>query len=450
MKHPKNNLFSSVLIQGCRAEKLPEQVRTAFDKAGFLRFDTVNVTGLVRLAGMPGLIVILPKGYENRPVKSSSPIKNGEYLEQAILTIRVINRCLRNTNFKSRYIDSELFIPSDSFNESGLSDALEAAFMLRRDFLENGYYWQKSYRRKIDAWAHPVNWKRSLDKFPPELEDSEVSFRHTVHSARMREPSDFLHRMHATVVNDIFCMFGDDRGLSEGRSLGQQEYDLLIQNPKAVLMPLLNNTFRERGRRIIQLILAWLDAGLLFNTKPSSTPEITGFCFNYSCVWEHMLRELLDNAGSQQRNLEYGQWRCAGERIEMLDQRPPAMDLRRIMRTGKKEEMFDCIIDAKDKKIKHGERSGSAGDHYKQIMYTQLTEVDRRGRLFNVLLFPEISVSTTFRLLGQHRWKSLPTSEVYEAAADLEAVSKAWLHHRSKEICSEFSVLAEEVYLAEN
>jgi len=435
----EKQMFSSVLVDGCPRELLPSNLSEALDRAGLLKAGSVSATGLVRLGVHNNLNIILPKGIsDNLHFTNAENYSSLEDLKKAFLTIRIINRCLKEQRFQSRYIDSGQFFTSNRLNDAGLIDAIEAAFLLRKDFIENGLYWQKERQRRLDSYGHPINWPGTIGAYPPDLGEGVITFVHTVHSARARQPRDFLHRLHATCVNDVFQALGENRNVAEGRQLDDSEYATVLANPEAVILPLLGRTYRERGREILQLMLSWLRGRAMYKANKGNQAEVTGFCCNFHCIWEHMLRELLDNSGPNDRLLERGLWQGAGEAGEVKT-KSPEIDLRRVESIGKNEVPVDSIIDAKYKRVVRGTRCGSAGDHYKQIIYALLSEHDRKGLLFNVLLFPASGYKETFTLLGCHRWVSIQNSDVFEVAVDIETIANSWLQGKRSRVQSDFS-----------
>jgi hypothetical protein len=92
-------------------------------------------------------------------------------------------------------------------------------------------------------------------------------------------------------------------------------------------------------------------------------------------------------------------------------------------------ENITYILDAKDKRINDKGRTGSPGDHYKQIIYAQVLRLPEGSRLVNALLFPAILHGVTTALLGTHKWTIPPISRstVVEAALDFETVAQGWL-----------------------
>jgi hypothetical protein len=104
------------------------------------------------------------------------------------------------------------------------------------------------------------------------------------------------------------------------------------------------------------------------------------------------------------------------------------------LRVGKGVTM---IIDAKDKRVQGGERSGTSDDHYKQIIYRNL--FDNGERVVNVLVFPSLNTrGRLLRLLGMHRWDRLgEKSIVYEMAMNYEKAARHWLGHTGEPVNTE-------------
>ena len=88
----------------------------------------------------------------------------------------------------------------------------------------------------------------------------------------------------------------------------------------------------------------------------------------------------------------------------------------------------DALVDGKDYQIHNGStKLGSAADHYKQIIYRQLTKPPHPDRFYNVLMFPSIDQEKLFELVGCHRWKDISNSRVFEVTVDYDTITKHWL-----------------------
>lgn len=430
-------MFSNVISEGSSAKSLPGDLYELFKKADLIDSEKIRFSGILRFKNREGLVAVLPRGFL---VGSCSDLKLVS--DRIFLMARVVSRCMREKTFRILFIDNGLFWPRTAFRDINLCDAIEAAYLLRRDFLENNYFWQKSKKMILHSWDHPVDWVRSTDVYPPEISGGQIFYRNTVHTALVRQSVDFVHRLHATCMDDIFRLTGENMNVSEGRRLDEDDYEKVILRPEAYILPLLNRMYRERGRMLLKLMMTWFRGRVGYSTSSADQPDATGFCCNYNLLWEHMLRKLLDNSGSpSERMLEAGLWtQCDGTESATGH---PELDTLHITAAG--EQYIRCLVDAKYKALSVPGRSGSSDDHYKQIMYARLTTAGLCRNLFNVLVFPCGNEDAVFRFLGCHRWRSVENSDVNELGADSAAIAESWLRGRKETVSRSFDCLVTEL-----
>ena len=88
----------------------------------------------------------------------------------------------------------------------------------------------------------------------------------------------------------------------------------------------------------------------------------------------------------------------------------------------------EALVDAKDYRVDRKVlRMGSAGDHYKQVIYRQLSEAPDGKYFCNILMFPSIDQKNLFELRGMHEWTEIENSGVFEVNVDYTKIVKVWL-----------------------
>ena len=92
------------------------------------------------------------------------------------------------------------------------------------------------------------------------------------------------------------------------------------------------------------------------------------------------------------------------------------------------------LIDGKYYMNRGSNPVGSAGDHYKQIIYSQLLGQNGCDVEFNLLAFPDLFLTDALsaRLLRHHEWKLLPNSSVHECAIDYKQLARAYVQISKK------------------
>jgi hypothetical protein len=102
----------------------------------------------------------------------------------------------------------------------------------------------------------------------------------------------------------------------------------------------------------------------------------------------------------------------------------------------------DVLIDAKDYRLLNGSKwQGSNGDHYKQIIYSQLLTESKDAIVFNILAFPSLGQKSLFAIRGCHHWKEIKGSRVFEVTVDYDLAMKCWLREISVDIKKEMATL---------
>ena len=147
------------------------------------------------------------------------------------------------------------------------------------------------------------------------------------------------------------------------RPLSPGELAELAQNPRGLIDRLLARTYRDCGRRLLQLAGAWLEANRLDVAATAARPFLLA-APEFEIVWERMLADVLHDP-TEVLGVGQGFWTPA-----VGASKPgiaPRADAIRLWTRTAPAQRF--VFDAKDKRIKRGGPSGSEGDHYKQTLY---------------------------------------------------------------------------------
>jgi hypothetical protein len=304
----------------------------------------------------------------------------------------------------------------------GLLDWLEAAVELYDDYLLNGLHWVKSSYLSTSPSNNPINWGRTLARSPAFVEEEVPLFLEPYRRFRSRSTDDLLHRLHASLLDEIGELLIGRTIVEGGQALQASELNQIRSSPDGVLSEIERNLFADRPKRLVRLIRRYLQA----SSEGAGERECSSVLCraeNFELIWEHMLRAAMENAsGSKAKILPTGRWRSAAG-VEKPGIRP-RLDF--AYRGNDDKGSYLVIFDAKDRAAS-SERAGSQQDHYKQIIYALLIG---SNRLYNILVFPTIAGvgSYPLKLSGSHDWELLPASRVFEVAADYVQVCEAFIH----------------------
>ena len=84
-----------------------------------------------------------------------------------------------------------------------------------------------------------------------------------------------------------------------------------------------------------------------------------------------------------------------------------------------------------------GKWNGSAGDHYKQIIYRKLFSTSPPSKVLNILAFPAVGQTSLFVVRGCHDWTEIVDSRVFEITVDYNLVAKRWLGESTLDVAAE-------------
>ena len=403
---------------------LPSWVVPALRNAGAIDGTRVSNVGFVW--GPDRLLVILPKAYAAEDARARLADDPEWALSQAFLLIRLLARCRRDGRFRALRSVREAWIERAPSTGADVVGALEAALMLRADFLERGLYWERSPLYRANDPSNPVDWPRTLRSRPPLLDENGVVWFDTVHRARARDPRDPVHRLHAWAVANVLALTGESPLSPRGPFLTASERDTVAANPGRYVDALLARTYRDRGRHLLRLIGAWTrrspDCRRARRTprpRPPARPVV-----------RERVGARPPRAPRQHRGVRVARFRPGpGHRRRPDSSRGkgaivPKVDIRRQSDLASRSSTSSTL---RTRPSSPG-RTGSAADHYKQVVYAQLLDLPVGSDLVNALLFPAVMPVRTVRVLGVHGWPTrLQRSRVVEAAVDFERVVRAWL-----------------------
>jgi hypothetical protein len=212
---------------------------------------------------------------------------------------------------------------------------------------------------------------------------------------------------------------GEKNSLSETDGMSELELQRTMRHAQTYLRGIRSKVFSDRGRHILSCLSAYLGIGRLTSTGKTERDNILRYSSNFENIWEHILRSVL-SPHSKPTPLTPGKWHpISGDEEEGIK---PKVDFQI------ENPIADALVDGKDYQIYNGStKLGSAADHYKQIIYRQLTKPPHPDRFYNVLMFPSIDQEKLFELVGCHRWKDIPNSRVFEVTVDYNTITKHWL-----------------------
>ena len=384
-------------------------------EAGFTRSGKWAATGFARVEGR--LVVALPKAYVRH-----LPETEAARTQAAMLLVRVLLRAHRE-HVSGKLLPGDEPLVTFGLDAPGTLQAVEAGLLLRQDFRQNGLYWTRGSRLRTNTPGAPIDWSRTMARFAPALTRDGPVFFETVHRVRARDADDPAHRLHAAVLRRVLVETGEEASVPPTRPLAPGELAGLARSPRGLIGRLLARTYRDRGRRLLQLVGAYLDANRLDVAATAARPFLLA-APQFEVVWERMLQDVLHDP-AEALVVGRGLWTSsAGATQPGIG---PRADVVRLWTQTTPAQRF--VFDAKDKRVKQNGPSGSEGDHYKQTLYGLLAA--RPGEVVtNVLLFPDVGSGHLVRPLGAHSWPSLvdlPQTQVFEVGVDYERLARLWV-----------------------
>ena len=394
---------------------VPAGERGRLAEAGFIQSGRWAAPGFARVEGR--LVVALPKAYVG-----GLPETEAARTKAAMLLVRVLLRAHRE-HVGGKLLPGDEPLVTFGLDAPGALQAVEAGLLLRQDFRQNGLYWTRGARLRTNTPGAPVDWSRTMARFAPALTRDGPVFFEPVHRVRARDADDPTHRLHAVVLRRVLTETGEEASVPPTRPLSPGELAELARNPRGLIGRLLGRTYRDRGRRLLHLAGAWLEANRLDVTSTAARPFLLA-APRFEVVWERMLKDVLHDP-AEALLVGRGLWTSSTGAT-----RPgigPQADAIRLWTQTAPRQRF--VFDAKDKRVKPRGPSGSEGDHYKQTMYGLLAAT-AGDVVTNVLLFPDAASGRLVRPLGAHSWPTLtdlPQTQVFEVGVDYERLARSWV-----------------------
>jgi hypothetical protein len=406
---------------------------------GFINRTTVGGVGFCRDSKNQSLIAVLPKAFglygDRSKLKQPSELK-----ENVFRLIRVFNKikketCLGIELIRTNNISSEIEKLSDP-----VLDSLEAALKLRKDYLSRGAYLRKKPEYLEASRKCPIAWSRTIKKYPPLLNDDGVLFPGTIHRSRKKDFLYGLTRLQLFCVKEILELTGERHLFRDITTPAAIENKISHGKALSVLGKIKSEIFDERGQILLKSISAYLQLGRLRSTQKLERDQVLSYTAEFERIWEHVLRRLFARHDSD-RGTSSGEW-YAYESGKVSVGISPQVDV------FTKVSGDPVILDAKDYRILYpaGDRFGSPGDYYKQIIYASLLGAGgEKMRPLNILLFPGIDQKRLFLINGYHKWEKIPGSVVFEVTVDYTMAIQAWLGEKSLDVGNELQKLIKEL-----
>jgi hypothetical protein len=377
----------------------------------------VDRVGFARVDGR--LCVAFPKVYDTW--RSRLLNEAGLRTRHIVLLVRVLAKYVRSVGTQAA-VSSGMVVEPDA----GVLDWLEAACELYDEYQDNGLYWVKRENLSSRSTSGAIAWGATFARKPAHIIDGAPLHLDLVRRTRARSTNDLLHRLHATVLDEVAKLITGRSPIAEHPGISPIEIAAIRAAPKPALMKLARTTYSDRGKRLIGLIQRYLQLSGGGEARFSNSALL---CSSdaFELVWEHMLRVSIENGGSALVGVPGGTWRHGEESV--IKGILPRPDFGFVAAGAHGTEL--AIFDAKDKRIAASGRSGSEQDHYKQVIYRLLGTYD--APVWNALLFPSLQrggPDEPFTVLGSHVWVNQPMTLVHEIAADYPTVCMAFLAGR--------------------
>lgn len=430
---------TKVVVAGDKREELEDdELWGVLSKAEFNNGKSLDSVGFYKNRESGELAVVLPKPFAKPSTRSK--LEDPDFtLEQAYSLVRVFQKIVRETDYETELISSNSSSYREGYPSDPVLDSIEGAFLLRDDFLRNGLYFSKVSRLTKNRWDLPLDWNRSFSRFPPLLQHNDVLFTESIHRKRKRDVKDPLLRLQATCLSEIFTLLGAPCPLSFPNVMEAAEFKRIKSRPHMYLRKLRATTFTDRGRRILSCLSSYLGDRRLDASEIRDDDHLR-FSSSFENIWERMLREVLSSDSNLVR-MPRGRWHAVDRSVKTTG--VPEVDFKI---SGTKAE---ALVDAKDYRVDRKVfRMGSAGDHYKQVIYRHLSKPPKGKYFCNILMFPSIDQKKLFELRGMHEWAEINNSRVFEVNVDYTKIVRRWLGEGigSLSLGNEIECLFEEIY----
>ena len=404
---------------------------------GFVERTSVSCVGFHREIEKNSLLVVLPKAFNSPDARAR--LKEPAYeREQIYRLIRIFKKVRHETKFSLAKGSTNQVLDRQLPATDPVLDSFDAALRLRRDYRENGLYIRKSTGLTLNKPNLPVNWSRTISRSTTVLSGREIFFDNTAHHSRKRDMSHPLCLLHIACLKEIFALTGERSDLAETEALDANAFRKVKAKPRSYLRDLRASTFDERGRFLIGAISSFLSESSLLDAEREVREELLSYTKDFEDIWEQVLRDLMA-PDLKIRELPPGKW-YGWPDSNGLKGMKPEFDI--LLESGD----TDVLVDAKDYRLLNGAKlQGSAGDHYKQIIYRQLLPAREGAKVFNILAFPSLGQESLFAIRGCHHWDEIQDSRVFEVTVDYNLAINCWLREISLNIKMEMDALLTEL-----
>lgn len=416
-----------------KCQEVPEKDWEFLSFNGYANESSLGCVGFCREPITGSLYVVLPKAFSaiRREIVSDRKRLRENIFRLISLFIRIRrispDRIIDISDVQSR--------PGILKKTEPLLDSLEAAICLRKDYLENGPLFIRSSKNVHNAYHLPINWQRTHSQSMPLLDAGDAYYYDTLHLKKFNNSEDFICRLYASCLSEVFSLTSESSLDANVPRLDTRTFQQVRRSPSRYITPLLHTSYKDRVRKILYLILAYLEATRLQIGGATKKSPLLGYSASFENIWELILRDVL--RGDADRRLETGLWIDANS-----DSTKPGITPETDIKVS--NAPVDVLLDAKDYRLLSAPPFGSPNDYYKQIIYAELfrPKKNRKKVFLNFLLFPSSNRGgNLFNLLGCHYWKSLENSIVFDVTVDYERIVDHWLGRSRLDVGSHISLL---------
>lgn len=287
----------------------------------------------------------------------------------------------------------------------------QAAVSLWHDYIERGPLATWATVKGLDPIGKP-DWSRSLssDQWIRSARSGKMLPARIIYTSLGKQRDDLFSSIYHWLVG----LGASAQG--EVTSVKQMRPRISPIEALAVVKREQRRAFRRRDRRVVQLMIEALEGGTWPSDMSGLHDKAHYVVTDFDRVWEDVLRQALDGVALS-ISLPAGQWQSHLEEKGIV----PLPDVLRSLKANQKE-LF--IIDAKF----YADGKGSAGDHYKQVIYAKLARHLEFSIAANVLMFAAKPNETAlpFKFIRRHSWKQITDSLVHEVFCDYDTAARAY------------------------
>jgi hypothetical protein len=360
----------SIYLDRSGAESLPDNIHSELNIRGLIaenRLKKVSFCGILMVNG--GINVFLPRSSEH----SHLPKKN--QISMASLTLKAVEKYWKEKN-------TRIDLKDEPDGSQGLSQ-LSLIRKLLDDFRQYGIYSRRKVIKKINS-SRP-DWKRTITKSSPFKGLGGAPVYLDVHCIQKRYFSDTeVSLIHAKIINQIDQDFS---WIVSGR-LGLiapelNDYPTPVSNINHqihLLKSELNQIYAERDIVLLKDLINYLE-----NFSGRQGNNFIAGVKDFHFVWEHMLRQVLENKVELNSQLPAPAYNDVNGNIHTANQKSMRTDI--ILED--KPRSIVAIVDAKYYAATSPENSPGWPDLVKQFFYAKAMKLLRpSSTIRNYFVFP--------------------------------------------------------------